>query len=64
MHKDQDQISAFCVNRSNPGLIALSTQKEIQELNIKPLLDACVPWMEEDTEMDILNLRQKFVSIF
>lgn len=59
VHKDQDQISAFCVNRSNAGLIALSTQKEIQELNIKPLLDACVPWMEEDTEMDILNLRQK-----
>lgn len=59
VHKDQDQISAFCVNRSNPGLIALSTQKEIQELNIKPLLDACVPWLEEDTEMDILNLRQK-----
>ncbi len=60
VHKDQDQITAFCLNRSSsPGLLAISTQKEIQELNIRPLLDACVPWLEEDTEMDILNLRQK-----
>ncbi|KAH9413091.1 DmX-like protein 1 [Dermatophagoides pteronyssinus] len=59
VHKDQDNISAFCVNRSNTGLIALSTPKEIQELNIKPLLEVCVPWLEEDTEMDIFNLKQR-----
>ncbi|KPM03004.1 DmX-like protein [Sarcoptes scabiei] len=59
VHKDQDNISAFCVSRSNPGLIALSTPKEIQELNIKPLLEVCVPWMEEDTEMDILNFKHR-----
>ncbi|OTF74396.1 hypothetical protein BLA29_004371, partial [Euroglyphus maynei] len=59
VHKDQDNISAFCVNRSNTGYIALSTPKEIQELNIKPLLEVCVPWLEEDTEMDIFNFKQR-----
>ncbi|KAH7643602.1 dmx-like protein [Dermatophagoides farinae] len=59
VHKDQDNISAFCMDRSNSGLIALSTPKEIQELNIKSLLEVCVPWLEEDTEMDIYNLKQR-----
>lgn len=58
VHKDQDNISAFCVNRSTLGLIALSTPKEIQELSIRTLLEDCSPWMEEDTEMDILNLKR------
>ena len=55
VHKDQDLISAFCVNHSNPGLIALATPKEIQELNISVLLGP-VPWLEEEAEYDILNL--------
>ena len=63
VHKDQDIITAFCVNKSNPELIALSTPKEIQELNIKSLLNQCVPWMEEGTELDILNLRQRYFSL-
>lgn len=59
VHKDQDIITAFCVNKSSPELIALSTPKEIQELNIKSLLEQCVPWMEESTELDILNLQHR-----
>lgn len=55
VHKDQDLISAFCVNHANPGLIALSTPKEIQELDMSVLLGP-VPWLEEEAEYDILNL--------
>lgn len=59
VHKDQDMVSAFCISATNPGNIALATPKEIQELNIRPLLDSCVPWLEEETELDILNLRSR-----
>lgn len=55
VHKDQDLISAFCVNHANAGLIALSTPKEIQELDMSVLLGP-VPWLEEEAEYDILNL--------
>jgi hypothetical protein len=57
VHKDQDNISAFCINRTNAGLIALSTPKEIQELDISVLLEP-VPWLEEEAEYDILNLQK------
>jgi hypothetical protein len=55
VHKDQDMISAFCINQSNPCLISLATPKEIQELNISVLLGP-VPWLEQQAEYDILNL--------
>lgn len=55
VHKDQDMISAFCVNQSNPSFISLATPKEIQELNISVLLGP-VPWLEQQAEYDILNL--------
>lgn len=60
MHKDQDLISAFCVNHARVGLIALSTPKEIQELDMSVLLGP-VPWLEEEAEYDILNLLRYFI---
>ena len=55
VHRDADQISSFCLNSANDGLMAMATPKEIQELNITPLLDP-VPWLEEEAEYDIKNL--------
>ncbi|RWS14486.1 dmX-like protein 2, partial [Dinothrombium tinctorium] len=55
VHKDQDNISSFCINRANQGLIALSTPKEIQELDMSVLLEP-VTWLEEEAEYDIMNL--------
>lgn len=55
VHRDQDNISSFCMNSSSFGLMAIATPKEIQELNIAPLLEP-VPWLEEETEYDIKNL--------
>ncbi|RWS31393.1 dmX-like protein 2 [Leptotrombidium deliense] len=55
VHKDQDNISSFCINKSIPGFLALATPKEIQELDVTVLLEP-VQWLEEEAEYDILNL--------
>lgn len=55
IHKDQEQISAFCLNNVNPGLIALATPREVQEMDIALLLES-PHWMEDECELDILNM--------
>ncbi|XP_015792670.1 dmX-like protein 2 isoform X2 [Tetranychus urticae] len=55
VHKEQDNISAFCLNNTQSGYIAIATPKEVQELDISVLLEP-VPWLEEEAEFDILNM--------
>ena len=57
VQKDQENISAFCINKTNPGMIAISTPKEIQEMDISMLLEQ-VPFLEDEAEYDILNLQK------
>lgn len=54
VHRDHDNISSFCINKNNTGLIAVATPKEIQELNIAPLLEP-VTWLDQVPEMDMTN---------
>lgn len=55
IHKDQEAISAFCINHINNGTMALSTPKELQEIDISLLLES-PNWLEDECEFDILNL--------
>lgn len=55
IHKDQESISAFCLNNVNPGFISLATPREVQEMDISLLLES-PNWMEDECELDILNL--------
>ncbi|XP_056021522.1 dmX-like protein 2 isoform X2 [Ostrea edulis] len=68
IHKEQDIITAFALNQidseyssyeqlskflnANANLLALSTQKDIIELDIGPVL-APPTWLEDENEMDI-----------
>lgn len=52
IHKEQDIITAFAINQANPNCLALSTQKEIIELDVGPLVNPPV-WLEDENEMDI-----------
>ena len=56
VHRDHDSISSFCLNQTNHGIIAIATPKEIQEMNISPLLEPVLPWLREEAEYDIKNL--------
>jgi hypothetical protein len=56
VHKEHESISAFCINQANPGLLALSTPKEIQELDVGVLLDMESWKFEDQFEFDLLNL--------
>jgi hypothetical protein len=62
IHKDQEQISAFCLNAINSGFIALVTPKEIQEMDISLLLDS-PNWMEDECELDIMNLNKDIDTV-
>ncbi|EAT41943.1 AAEL006472-PA, partial [Aedes aegypti] len=62
IHKDQEQISAFCLNLVNPGLLALATPREVQEMDISLLLES-PNWMEDECEMDIMNLTKDIETI-
>ncbi|XP_053676697.1 dmX-like protein 1 [Anopheles nili] len=62
IHKDQEQISAFCLNMVNPGLLALATPREVQEMDISLLLES-PNWMEDECEMDIMNLAKDIESL-
>jgi DmX-like protein len=55
IHKDQEPISAFCVNLTNQGMLALATPKELQEMDISLLLES-PNWLEDECEFDIMNL--------
>nr|XP_024216080.1 dmX-like protein 2 isoform X4 [Halyomorpha halys] len=54
IHKDQDQISAFCLNQVNGGLIALATPREVQEMDISLLLNM-PSWLEDECEFDLID---------
>ncbi|XP_053689152.1 dmX-like protein 2 isoform X2 [Sabethes cyaneus] len=62
IHKDQEQISAFCLNLVNSGLLALATPREVQEMDISLLLES-PNWMEDECEMDIMNLTKDIETI-
>ncbi|KAG8181368.1 hypothetical protein JTE90_008839 [Oedothorax gibbosus] len=55
IHKDQDTINTFCINRVKAGVLALATPKEIQEIDVSVLLQP-VPWLKEDAEYEAINL--------
>lgn len=85
IHKEQDSISAFCLNQVNfyfvkqnekrkylkstvdncnfnfpqvnPGLMALATPREVQEMDISLLLEL-PSWLEDECEFDLMNLKQ------
>ncbi|VDI15898.1 Hypothetical predicted protein [Mytilus galloprovincialis] len=64
IHKEQDIITAFAINQNlfhfekedlktaNSNCLALSTQKEIIELDVGPVINPPV-WLDDDNEMDI-----------
>ncbi|KAJ9586648.1 hypothetical protein L9F63_019750, partial [Diploptera punctata] len=58
IHKEQDSISAFCLNQVNVGLLALATPREVQEMDITLLLEL-PSWLEDECEFDILNLTKE-----
>ncbi|XP_076387678.1 rabconnectin-3 alpha isoform X3 [Megachile rotundata] len=58
IHKEQDSISAFCLNQVTPGLMALATPREVQEMNISLLLEL-PSWLEDECEFDIINLNKQ-----
>ncbi|XP_018017231.1 dmX-like protein 2 isoform X2 [Hyalella azteca] len=53
IHKEQDNIAAFCINRVNSGLMSIATVKEVQELDISLLLQH-PNWLCNTTELDLL----------
>lgn len=57
IHKEQESISAFCLNLQNPGLLALATPRECQEMDISLLLES-PNWLEDECELDIMNLNR------
>ncbi|KAK6643958.1 hypothetical protein RUM43_000223 [Polyplax serrata] len=58
IHKDQDSISAFCLNQVTPGFLSLATPREIQEMDISLLLEL-PSWLEDECEFDIINLNKE-----
>ncbi|KAK3918101.1 DmX-like protein 2, partial [Frankliniella fusca] len=58
IHKEQDSISAFCLNQVNAGLLALATPREVQEMDISLLLEL-PSWLEDECEFDIINLNKE-----
>nr|CAD7457415.1 unnamed protein product [Timema tahoe] len=55
IHKEQDSITAFCLNQVNHGLLALCTPREVQEMDISLLLEL-PSWLEDECEIDLINL--------
>ncbi|XP_055346416.1 dmX-like protein 2 isoform X2 [Paramacrobiotus metropolitanus] len=58
VHKDQDIVTAFTINHANQNLIALSTSKEIQEINIASLLDP-EGWLQDESEFNLLTMKNQ-----
>ena len=57
IHKDQDSVTSFCINRENPGLVTIATVKEVQELDIS-LLYKHPSWLVNEAELDVLALNR------
>lgn len=62
IHKDQEAISAFCLNSINTGIMSLATPRELQEMDISLLLES-PNWLEDECEFDIMNLSKDVDSL-
>ncbi|XP_065223519.1 dmX-like protein 2 isoform X2 [Planococcus citri] len=58
IHKEQESISAFCLNQVNNGLISIATPREVQEMDISLLLEL-PSWLEDECEFDLINLTKE-----
>ncbi|XP_072938045.1 dmX-like protein 2 isoform X3 [Epargyreus clarus] len=56
IHKEQDSIAAFCLNRTGGGLLAVATAREVQEMDVSLLLRGGAAWAEDECEVDLLAL--------
>lgn len=61
IHKEQDSIAAFALNLATNGLIVIATPRDLQEMDISLLLELPA-WLEDETELDILNLNRDSVD--
>ena len=60
IHKEHEAITAFCINKVSSGLMAIATQKELQELDVALLLNPNT-WQEgmtDEADFDVLNLNE------
>ncbi|XP_052752135.1 dmX-like protein 1 isoform X3 [Galleria mellonella] len=56
IHKEQDSIAAFCLNRVGGGLLAVATAREVQEMDVSLLLRGDVSWAEDECDVDLMGL--------
>ncbi|XP_045511959.1 dmX-like protein 2 isoform X5 [Pieris brassicae] len=56
IHKEQDSIAAFCLNKVGGGLLAVATAREVQEMDVSLLLRGGACWAEDECEVDLLAL--------
>ncbi|XP_037874527.1 dmX-like protein 2 isoform X1 [Bombyx mori] len=56
IHKEQDSISAFCLNKAGGWLVAVATGREVQEMDVSLLLRGGAVWAEDECEVDLLAL--------
>ena len=64
IHKEQDNITAFCINKVTSGLMTLSTPREIMEVNMNILLHPS-SWSDradDEAENDILQMQEEAAS--
>ena len=64
IHKEQDNITAFCINKINNGLMTVSTPREILEVNMNILLHPS-SWSDradDEAENDILQMEEEAAS--
>ncbi|KAJ0175201.1 hypothetical protein K1T71_009342 [Dendrolimus kikuchii] len=56
IHKEQDSIAAFCLNKVGGSLLAVATAREVQEMDVSLLLRSGSWWVEDECEVDLLAL--------
>ena len=64
IHKEQDNITAFCINNITNGLMTVSTPREILEVNMNILLHPS-SWSDradDEAENDILQMEEEAAS--
>lgn len=59
MQREQDPITAFAVSQSNFGWIVVATGREMQEMDISPLLEPHQNWLYDQAELDVQLLGLK-----